>query len=619
MADSKNTIDLNNIPQKSPHTFHIPVMGTGFTIDTPLKAAKYGISSVISLGDDNLIEQMRKYHCEKNGEPYEEITIEGEDWRARRITAYLNFVDYLVKKQVVMLQASPFTKGSDIVRYFEMLPDSPLKQAYLRMLATSDPVGKSQLQELLRKQAVPGSIDVNIMCSADRDLYRHGKALAPKFSLASSALRGYASSTLRSSIIFSAGLNQRLYTHLADFNDFFPDEHGELKKKITLKVSDYRSALIQGKFLARRGLWVSEYRIESGLNCGGHAFATKGLLIGIILQEFKDKRLELIEQLGTIYQKALIARGIVSYKSIPNIRITVQGGIGTAEENKLMLSYFDVDSTGWGTPFLLVPEVVNIDEAHLQKLCLATDQEVYLSDSSPFGVPFWNLRSSASEEARRHRIQKGTPGSPCPQGFLVSNKEFTQIPICPASRTYQKLKLNNLPQEGYSSEQLPVIKESVLNKSCICYDLAGSATLKNNINPKATPAICCGPNITNFSKITTLEDMINHIYGRISLVTKPDRPHMFLQELLLYIEYYKKEFEKFSLELSNYKIKYFQEFKENLLKSIDYYQQLAEKHLMDKLKPVWAGYQDDFDAMQNLREKIEQFKFNSKSDVCLDS
>jgi len=31
-----------------PHSFHIPVMGTGFTIDTPLKVARYGISSVIS-------------------------------------------------------------------------------------------------------------------------------------------------------------------------------------------------------------------------------------------------------------------------------------------------------------------------------------------------------------------------------------------------------------------------------------------------------------------------------------------------------------------------------------------------------------------------------------------
>ena len=54
----------------TPHTFHIPVMGTGFMIDAPLRVAKYGISSVLSLVDDVLIEQMRKFHSEKAGEPY---------------------------------------------------------------------------------------------------------------------------------------------------------------------------------------------------------------------------------------------------------------------------------------------------------------------------------------------------------------------------------------------------------------------------------------------------------------------------------------------------------------------------------------------------------------------
>ena len=59
--------------KNSSHSFHIPVMGTGFTIDTPLRVTKYGISSVVPLVDDVLIEQVRKYYCEKEGEPYEEI------------------------------------------------------------------------------------------------------------------------------------------------------------------------------------------------------------------------------------------------------------------------------------------------------------------------------------------------------------------------------------------------------------------------------------------------------------------------------------------------------------------------------------------------------------------
>ena len=49
----------------NPHSFQIPVMGTGFSVDTALRIAKYGISSVISLVDDVLIEQMRKYQTAK--------------------------------------------------------------------------------------------------------------------------------------------------------------------------------------------------------------------------------------------------------------------------------------------------------------------------------------------------------------------------------------------------------------------------------------------------------------------------------------------------------------------------------------------------------------------------
>ena len=80
-----------------------------------------------------------------------------------------------------------------------------------------------------------------------------------------------------------------------------------LKRKIILKVSDYRSAVIQGKFLAKKGIWISEYRIESGLNCGGHAFATDGYLMGPILAEFRDKRQELIEDTYAICKAALEA------------------------------------------------------------------------------------------------------------------------------------------------------------------------------------------------------------------------------------------------------------------------------------------------------------------------
>lgn len=277
----------------SQHTVHIPVMGTGFTIDTPLHVAKYGVSSVISLLDDELIEMMRKHHMDRLGEEYIPIASCEEDARARRVTAYLDFIDRQVKRQVAELKAAPFTPGSDITRYFELLPDCPARQAYLEMLGCADNVEREQRQAELRKLVAPGRIDVNLMTKLDMDTYRNGVKQPQEFCYGMAALRGFANSTVRAAIVFSAGLNQRMYAYCAQFADFQPDADGRSKKEIILKVSDYRSALIQGKFFAKHGLWVAEYRVESGLNCGGHAFAAKGQLLGPVLEEFKHNKAEL--------------------------------------------------------------------------------------------------------------------------------------------------------------------------------------------------------------------------------------------------------------------------------------------------------------------------------------
>ena len=571
-----------SVSRPSSHTFHIPVMGTGFMIDAPLRVARYGISSVISLVDDVLIEQMRRFHCQQHGEPYDEITNADDDPRAHRITAYLNLVDRLVGKQVERLQSSPFEPGSEITRYYELLPDSPLRRAYLEMQATADPADRLRRQQELRRQATPGRIDVNIMSKGDRDIYRDGQRLPAYYSDASAALRGFANSTLRSSIVFSAGINPRLYSYVAQFDDFLPDEQGTLKKQIILKVSDYHSAAVQGRFFAKHGLWVSEYRVESGLNCGGHAFATKGLLLGPILAEFQHKKQKLVAQLHEIYQKALVRRGQMADRRPHEVRVTVQGGIGTAAEDAMLREHYDADGTGWATPFLLVPEVTNVDAEHLERLRAVSDGDVFLSNSSPFGLPFWNLRTSASEETRRRRIADNRPGSPCSKGYVrLFNTEFTDLPICTASRQYQRLKLEQIERADMTDEQRAAARQHVLDKSCICHDLAGGVTLKHGIDPEATPAVCCGPNIVNFSKTATLEEMVGHIYGCNSLMTDPDRPHMFLRELALYIDLFRAELEEARLGLSANSPQHFHDYRANLLNGIDYYRQLADRFAGD--------------------------------------
>ena len=82
------------------HNFYIPVMGTAFTIDTPLKVARFGISSVISLCDDELCETMRNHYSTIFGIPFTAISRNEDDFRGKRITAYLNMVDSCVKTQI---------------------------------------------------------------------------------------------------------------------------------------------------------------------------------------------------------------------------------------------------------------------------------------------------------------------------------------------------------------------------------------------------------------------------------------------------------------------------------------------------------------------------------------
>ena len=593
------------------HSVHIPVMGTGFSIDTPIKVAKYGISSVISIVDDCLIEDMRKYHSGLRGKKYVPITKEDEDSRARRITAYLNLVDDIVQHEFEKVKSSTFKPGSEIAKYFELLAeDSPLKAQYNAMLAETVPARKNELQENLRGQMKAGSIDVNIMTKLDRPNYGADKKELPsEYSDALAALRGYAQSKLNSAIVFSAGINRRLYTYIEKFKDFYADATGTIKKRIILKVSDYRSSFVQGCFLAKKGLWVSEYRIESGLNCGGHAFVSDGYLLGPILEEFKKKKSELIATILKLCNEALHAKNLKTFDEAPYTRITAQGGIGTARENRFLLEFYQVDGTGWATPFLLCPEATNVDQVTLQKLCAATENDIELSEVSPLGVPFHNLKESPSELEKRRKADLNRPGSACPKGYLVSNREFTELPICTASRQYQKLKLDQLQTLKIDPRTFKERAAQIVRKSCICNDLAESPLInhhvvtKNGIKPKRFTAICPGPNIAYFSRIVSLSEMIGHIYGRINLLNGVARPNMFIKELQLNVEYFVKEVKKIAPAPSLKQIEYVNEFKKNLLEGIEYYRELFPR-MIEETESYRA---QTLAQLQEFKERLEAF------------
>lgn len=561
------------------HKFHIPVLGLGYSIDTPLKVAKYGISSVVSIVDDDLIERMRAYHTKDI--KYIPIGKKDEDSRARRITCYLNMLERMVDHDFNELKKLPFTAGNELCRYFEMLPEnSQLKQGYDLMMDYPDGERKRIFRKLLLNQMVKGAIDVNIMSKVDRVNHKSGNNFTgDENSDALAALRGFANSRLRSSLVLSAGMNARLYSYLEQFEDFFPNEHGEIKKKIILKVSDFRSAFIQAKFLAKKGLWVSEFRVESGLNCGGHAFATAGYLLGPILEEFKQMKVQMTNELFAMYTSALLDKGFEQI-NLPEQKLSVQGGVGTASENEFLLKHYQLNSIGWGSPFLLVPDATNVDEKTLQRLTAANEDSFYVSNSSPLGVLFNNFKNSGIDLQRLDRIKKGKPGSPCTKKYLCTNTEFTMEPICTASRKYQTLKIAEL-----KTKELPVATyekqlEKITEKVCLCEGLC-SSTYQNLgiLKPKESKAvaICPGPNLAYFNRVYSLDEMIGHIYGKIDLLEKVKRPNFFIKELELYMNYFYEELKLFLEEVSAKKQIQLQKFKTQLLDGIDYYKYLINE------------------------------------------
>jgi hypothetical protein len=563
----------------SPHRFHIPVMGLAYTIDSPIKVARFGIGSAISIVEDRLIEMMRSHYYPFVNEEYVPIPTSQPDYRAKRITDYLNLVNKIVVLQIERVRNSAFEAGTEIVKYFELLPDShPLKVVYNRLWNLTDESEKEEMQAYLKANVIAGSIDVNIMTKIDKNNYSKDGGLIEDGSDAIAALRGYVNSDLvNSSVIFSAGMNPRLYNYLEKCNEFLPDKNGEFQKRVIVKVSDYRSALIQGKYLAKKGIWVSEFRIESGLNCGGHAFATDGFLMGPILEEFKNKKLELIRTVYDIYKIVLERKGINS-QVCPDISISVQGGIGTAREDAFLHEYYDVQSTGWGTPFLLVPEATTVDEVTLGLLCNAKKEDVLLSNNSPLGVRFHYLKGTTSHTEKLERIRNGKPGSPCTEKHLEFDTEFTEKPICTASYKYQKLKISQLDKMGLPEEEYQKQLKSVLDKECLCIGLSNSAAInydKTLIKNLDAVTICPGPNIIYFSRKASLQEMTDHIYGRTNLLTGTARPHMFINELNLYINYLEEEILSHTV-LDSKQIKFYTSFVENLMEGIDYYEALSE-------------------------------------------
>lgn len=594
--------------KKPVHNFHIPVMGLAYTIDSPIRVAQFGISSVVSIIDDEIVERMRDFYSKKFNFDYSAISIKSEDHRARRITAYLDMMDDIVTKKCKDFKEEITKNTESLKQFIGMLPStSDFKKGLQNILDKKNDLA-ADIKKFIDENLFPGEIDVNIMTKVDKDNFVKDVQLPTIYNDAHASLRGFAKSKLSSSVVFSAGMNPRLYSYLEEFEHFFPNENGELKKKIIIKVSDFRSAMIQGNFLAKKGLWVSEYRIESGLNCGGHAFATDGLLMGPIMEEFKQKKSELQSSAYSLWSEALKQKGKTAPSEPLDIKISVQGGVGTSEEHEFLLSNYNADSVGWGSPFLLVPEATSLDQETRDLLVKGKEEDFYLSNISPLGVPFNTIKGTSNEIIKGKNIAKSKFGSSCPKKLLALSKEFDPKGTCTASKKYQDIKMDELENNraNLTDKQYEKSRKNITDKSCLCVGLVNSAYLEHGLpikGEKQGVVICPGPNLSFFDRELSLSEMVRHIYGYENVLPDERRPNVFINELKLYVDHLKNEIADFSEEITKSQVKKWESFKANLLKGIAYYEDLFAhtNYFRSKVDRI-------FSELKSYRSKIDQIQ-----------
>jgi hypothetical protein len=131
--------------------------------------------------------------------------------------------------------------------------------------------------------------------------------------------------------------------------------------------------------------------------------------------------------------------------------------------------------------------------------------------------------------------------------------------------------------------------------------LANGATPRRNLN---AVTICPGPNLAYFKSVFSLKEMADHIYGKISLKLENDRPHVFVKEAQLYVDYLKKEFQKLIPEATGKQGAYLEKFRNNLNIGLSYYQdlidsiQLDSEEILEKMKAQLKELQTEIESLR---------------------
>jgi hypothetical protein len=104
--------------------------------------------------------------------------------------------------------------------------------------------------------------------------------------------------------------------------------------------------------------------------------------------------------------------------------------------------------------------------------------------------------------------------------------------------------------------------------------------------------------------------MVKHIYGRLNLLEGVSRPHVFINELKLYLDYLKNDIHMNIAHMNIKKEKYHKSFKEQLQNGINYY-----KDLMPKMLSLKNELKDRFNQeLLELELKLNNIQLYSVKD-----
>jgi hypothetical protein len=222
------------------------------------------------------------------------------------------------------------------------------------------------------------------------------------------------------------------------------------------------------------------------------------------------------------------------------------------------------------------------------------------------------LKANTKDLEKEAFITKGRPGSSCPKKFVSLNKEFKETGICTASREYQYLKIKELDDKNLSKKDYQDFLHKITEKTCTCVGLGTSALLAYNLDTKVEGrgvSVCPGPNMAYYSKIMSLKNMTDHIYGRDNMITRMDRPNMFIKELYIYLDFLKNKLEEAKKGMNKKEEKYLLSFTNNMKDGILYYQNLFKNFtntFNEKKQSVLNDLDNGIKTLQDIYSEIER-------------